>query len=122
MLKNNKIDSHSASCRKFIRRVGVISFGNLANFCLGTWPIFVWELGRFLFGNLAKKSLHPIRPKPPRPIAILPSSLTPAKNSPLFPAHCSLITDHCSLFTTHHCCLFLVAKKCIFAATKIIRT
>jgi hypothetical protein len=26
----------------------------LARFCLGTWSIFIWEFGRFLFGNLAR--------------------------------------------------------------------
>ena len=26
--------------------------GNLDGFCLGTWTIFTWELGRFSLGNL----------------------------------------------------------------------
>lgn len=29
-------------------------FGNLARFHLGTWQVFVWELGTISFGNLAK--------------------------------------------------------------------
>jgi len=31
-------------------------FGNLAHFCLGTWRVFVWEVGVFSFGKLAR---HP---------------------------------------------------------------
>ncbi len=36
----------------FAWELGRISLGNLDDFCLGTWTIFAWELGRILLGNL----------------------------------------------------------------------
>lgn len=35
-------------------QINLCLFGNLADFCLGTWLNFIWELGRNSFGNLAK--------------------------------------------------------------------
>ena len=32
------------------------AFGNLAQFHLGIWRIFIWEFGAFSFGNLADSS------------------------------------------------------------------
>jgi len=39
---------------KFNHRVGAFLITELALFCSVIWRIFVWELGVFLFGRLAK--------------------------------------------------------------------
>ena len=39
--------------KSIIGELGTISFGNLADFCLGIWHDFIWELGKNPFSELA---------------------------------------------------------------------
>ena len=48
------IKLHQINVFQQITKTSILLFGNLARFHLGTWHDFIWEFGRFLFGNLAK--------------------------------------------------------------------
>jgi hypothetical protein len=48
ILIGNLAQIRSVIWRNYVRQFGIIPFGKMAHFCLGTWRISVWEFGAFL--------------------------------------------------------------------------